>query len=82
MAKDSDYDDYINKLQLRERYEFHKNEALRLLDLRERYTDSTIKKISTLLGLTETHVKEDIFAIDFNHNEHRCFDKLRRDIMS
>lgn len=80
-TKDSDYDDYIDKLHLRERYDYHKSEALRILDLRERYTGSTIRKISTLLGLTESHVKEDIFAVGFNQNEHRCFEKLHRDIL-
>lgn len=81
VIKDSDYDDYIDKLHLRERYDYHKCEALRLLDLRERYTESTIRKISTLLGLTESYVKEDIFAMGFNQSEHRCFDKLHRDIL-
>lgn len=79
---DADYDDYISKLHLRERYVFHKAEALRLLDLRECYTDSTISKISLLLGVTESNIKEDLFSMGFNKDEHRCFSKLKRDIMS
>ena len=79
---DSDYADYIKKLHLCERYEFHKVEALRLLDLKENYPDSTISKIAKLLGRTPREVHEDIFAEGFNDSTNRCFSKLRRDIMA
>lgn len=79
---DSDYADYIKKLHLCERYEFHKVEALRLLDLKENYPDTTISKIAKLLGRTPREVHEDLFAVGFNDDTNRCFSKLRRDIMA
>lgn len=80
-AKDADYNNYIGKLHLSERYAYHKKLALRMMDLAEDYGDSTIRKIANLLGETEGQIKEDIFGLQFVKDENRCFSKLYRDIL-
>lgn len=66
---------------LRERYGYHKMEALRLLQLKHDYEDSHIRDIADLLGRTFEDVKEDIFGEDFTKKNHRCFSKLKSDIL-
>lgn len=46
---------------LEERYEYHKMEALRLKDLKQKYPRSATMKIAKLLGKPVTKVEEDIF---------------------
>lgn len=75
------YREYVNFFDLEERYDYHRDEALRLLDLKRKYTKSNIKQIANLLGIAPEEVHEDIFALKFSHNSHRCFEKLRRDIL-
>lgn len=79
--KDEDYREYVEKLHLQERYEYHKVEALRLKDLQEKYPPANIEYISNLLGIPREEVKEDLFGEKFAVREHRCFKKLRRDIL-
>ena len=90
---DPDYQEEVKAFYLQERYEYHKCEALRLLDLKERYTDSRIMELARLisggsntkiapLGLKYlTQLKQDIFSINYNHKFHRCFGKLHDDIL-
>lgn len=75
------YASYAKLFRLEERYEYHKGEALRLLDLKRKYQMSNIRQIARLMHKTADEVKEDIFGIHFSKNNHRCFDKMRRDIM-
>ena len=75
------YGSYAKLFRLEERYEYHKGEALRLLDLKRKYPMSNIRQIARLMHKTADEVKEDIFGIHFSKNNHRCFDKMRRDIM-
>lgn len=75
------YASYAKLFRLEERYEYHKGEALRLLDLKRKYPMSNIRQIARLMHKTADEVKEDIFGIHFSKNNHRCFDKMRRDIM-
>ena len=75
------YASYAKLFRLEERYEYHKGEALRLLDLKRKYPMSNICQIARLMHKTADEVKEDIFGIHFSKNNHRCFDKMRRDIM-
>lgn len=82
LAIDDDYNDIVKKMHLRERYEYHKGEALRVLDLVESYTEHTIPKIAQLLGFCEEQVREDIFGSDFANDQCRCFKKLRKDILN
>lgn len=90
---DPDYKEEVRAFYLQERYEYHKCEALRLLDLRERYTDARIMELTRMIlqspkakvtpqGMRYiTQLKQDIFATNFNHRFHRCFGKLHDDIM-
>ena len=75
------YDTYAKLFHLEERYEFHKGEALRLLDLKRKYPTSNLKKIANMLHKTTEEVCEDIFGMGFSKDHHRCFDKIKRDIM-
>lgn len=90
---DPDYDEEINAFYLKERYDYHKCEALRLLDLKERYTDARIMELARMILQSPktkvaahgvryiTQLKQDIFATGFKHDFHRCFGKLHDDIM-
>lgn len=78
---DSDYMKVEELFHLRERYEYHKMEALRLLKLKHDYEDSHIQDVADLLGRSFEEVKEDIFGEDFSNTNHRCFAKLKRDIL-
>lgn len=75
------YASYAKLFRLEERYEYHKDEALRLLDLKRKYPMSNIRQIARLMHKTADEVKEDIFGLHFSKNNHRCFDKMKRDIM-
>lgn len=75
------YQKAIDFFHLEERYEFHKSEAMRLKLLKAKYPESTIKKISALLGKPESDIKEDLFHKKFLEKHDRCFAKLTRDIL-
>lgn len=75
------YDTYAKLFHLEERYEYHKGEALRLLDLKRKYPTSNLKKIANMLHKTTEEVCEDIFGMGFSKDHHRCFDKMKRDIL-
>lgn len=76
---DNAYEREISIFRLKDRYNYHKDIALRILDLKERYTKKKIEELSRLLQWGEAQIKEDIFAMDFSKD--RCFSKLRKDIM-
>ena len=80
-GKDLDYLKIVKLFCLKERYTYHKSEALRLLDLKHNYDDSNIRKIADLLGKRPEDVREDIFGEAFSKNQHRCFGQLKRDIL-
>ena len=74
------------KLCLEERYDFHKCEALRLLDLMRDYPPAHIKMIKNVLGsngisFSEKKITEDIFGSTFKQKHKRTFGKLTSDIM-
>ncbi len=75
------YEAYAKLFHLEERYEYHKGEALRLLDLKRKYPASNLKKIAKMLHKTKDEVHEDIFGLGYSKDNHRCFDKMKRDIM-
>lgn len=78
---DKSYQKYVKMFRLKERYNYHKVEALRLKDLKMRYPTTNVSSIASLLGLTFDEVNEDIFGLRFAKEEHRCFEKLRRDML-
>ena len=78
---DKSYQKYIKLFRLKERYNYHKAEALRLKDLKMRYPSTNVSNIAGMLGLTFDVVNEDIFGLRFAKEEHRCFEKLKRDML-
>lgn len=89
VPKESVYEEYVSTFRLRDRYNYHKQLALQILDLKERYTEEKIKEISRMLSnhpdgkvdpkYSESQIKEDIFHMEFSQD--RCFSKLRKDMM-
>ena len=92
-SKDPDYELELKLFKTRDRYNYHKCEALRLLDLKERYTDSHILEMARLMigspnikstpgGMKIiTQLKHDVFANEFSKNFHRTLGKMREDIL-
>lgn len=96
-SMDSDYEKEINLFFLRERYNFHKCEALRLEDLKRQYTPAKIKEIARIIcnvGRNHTkttnlaanaaiqQIRADIFETGFIDKNHRAFGKLHKDILN
>ena len=92
-SKDPDYKVEVDFFHLTERYNYHKVEALRLMDLKERYTDARILELARImLGNPKADVssdamriiaqiKHDIFSTEFINTFHRAFGKLHNDIV-
>lgn len=79
--KNKEYNKMVTCFKLNERYDFHKCEALRIKDLKTKYPDANIMTIATMLGYPFDEVKEDIFGLRFIRDGHRCFSKLRQDML-
>lgn len=79
--KNKEYKKLVTCFRLNERYDFHKCEALRIKDLKTKYPDANIMTIATKLGYPFDEVKEDIFGLRFIRDGHRCFSKLRQDML-
>lgn len=75
------YQNVIETFQLNERYNFHKFEALRLLDLMRDYPMSNIRMIARLLNRDASAVKEDLFQNEYLDINRRALGKLHRDII-
>ena len=78
-----DYDIFIEMFHLRERYAFHKMEALFWQELKLRYPDSRIEMMANSLqdpSYSAQRIKDDIFQRVLDQRE-RCFEKLKRDIL-
>lgn len=95
-SSDPDYDKEIDFLYLKERYNYHKSEALRLADLKIKYTPSKIKEIARIIcniekeeqkkptniaNMITEQIQRDIFGLEFSNEHHRAFHKLRKDIL-
>lgn len=95
-SSDADYENEIDFLYLRERYNYHKCEALRLADLKVKYTSSKIKEIARIIcnigkeeqkeltpiaNIMTEQTRRDIFGWEFSNEHHRTFHKLRKDIL-
>ena len=82
---DKDYEYLVNLFKLEERYSYHKIEALRWIELKRKYNDARIIMMSNALGsnsdFTVDKIREDIFGSDFTNNEHRCFSKMKKDVL-
>lgn len=83
------YEKYITVFRLHDRYNYHKQRALHILSLKERYPEEKREEISRMMSKTYdckgdslysvAQVKEDIFHLDLEKDE--CFSKLRNDMM-
>ena len=73
---------YLDIFKLRGRYIFHKEQALRLVNLKLRYSKSEIDSISNTLNVDSIQLTKDIFGEDLYDDEynHAPFVKFRRDI--
>lgn len=76
------YEREVGFFHLEERYEFHKGEAIRLKELKDRYPKSARRLIGRLLHRKEEDVYEDLFHSKYIKNKGRIFSKLHRDILS
>lgn len=83
------YENYVTVFRLHDRYNYHKQRALHILSLKERYSEEKREEISRMMSkrhdskneslYSEAQVKEDIFHLDLEKDE--CFSKLRKDMM-
>lgn len=95
-SADSDYDKEIELFFLKQRYNYHKCEALRLADLKTKYTSSRITEMAKIIcninknkqikNTLAAHrmielIKTDLFGAKFSYEHHRAFGKLRKDIL-
>ncbi len=92
--KDPDYKVEIDFFHLTEIYNYHKIEALRLLDFKERYTDAHMLELARIMLGSSTaeassnamsiiaQIKHDIFSTQFINTFHRTFGKLHNDIVN
>ena len=76
------YEPVIREFMLEERYNYHKNEALRLHDLLVDYPKSRISMLKSVFGgsKTERDIENDIFGVEYRQQYHRCFSKMYSDI--
>lgn len=74
----------IDEFHLDERYNYHKMEILRLLDLLRDYPDTQIRVMANALSgmKSEEQIKEDIFGMDFMERNGRCMSKIKKDIFN
>lgn len=75
------YEKYVQFFRLEDRYEFHKEEAVRLNDLKRRYPDTNVRSIARILHYQQDAVKEDLFHLKYMQEEGRCFEKMTRDVL-
>lgn len=76
------YDAYIDFFHLRERYDYHKEEALRLEHLKKSYSKAQIDAMAKTLRRSSARVREDIFNKKYLERHHRCFCKFTLDILN
>lgn len=75
------FDQYIESLNLNNRYDYHKYKVLEMIQKRKEYPDSRIKEISDLTNKTQGEIKQDLFGIYISESLHkRPLSKLIKDI--
>tara|TARA_R110001632_G_scaffold63318_2_gene151427 strand:- start:84254 stop:85420 length:1167 start_codon:yes stop_codon:yes gene_type:complete len=83
---DSAHKEYIKRLNLQGRYNFHKDISFELIDKRKTYSDSQIQEIVTLFGeknieINEIQLKKQIFgSVIFEEDSNAQFEKYKKDI--
>lgn len=82
----SNHKEYIEKLNLQGRYNFHKNVSLELIDKRKIYSDSQLQEIVDLFqkkGITinKTDLKRQVFgSVIFEEDSNEQLEKYKKDI--
>lgn len=76
------FEDYIKIFNLNDRYRYHKNVILELLNKKQDYSDSRIDEISKIVGKSKKEIKKDLFGKEIFEGElhEKPFTKLKRDI--
>ena len=75
------YTEYIESLNLNNRYDYHKYKVLEMIQKRREYPDSRIKELSDLTNKTQEEIKQDLFGIYTSDDLHkRPLSKLIKDI--
>lgn len=78
------YEQVVDVFKLNERYGFHKAEALYWLKMKKKYPDSHIQMMAKIFDdaeYTPLKIKEDIFRIEEEKTYHRCFSKMKREML-
>ena len=84
-SKNTLYEKEVALFKLNQRYDFHKSEALRLLDLKMKYNALKLKDLSHILYGDYNHsdeISEDILPVQYKRKNHRCFSKMYSDILT
>ena len=84
-SKNTLYEKEIALFKLNQRYDFHKLEALRIMDLKKKYNALKLKDLSHILYDDYNHsdeILEDILPVQFKRKNHRCFSKMYSDILT
>lgn len=87
---DPKYLNFLNVFRLRERYDYHKPEALYWLKMKIKYNEAHISLIANSFKdeehfnhfFTEDRIREDIFQQEYDNIRNPCFKKLKSDILS
>ena len=75
------YQEYIDGFLLNERYEYHKQKVIEMINKRKEYPDSRIKELAHLSQKTEEEVKQDLFGEYLSETLHKQpLGKLIQDI--
>ena len=80
--KGSEYQTIVNEFRLDERYNYHKQIALKQYDLYQDYSPGHISQLEKLFGGAKkrNEIESQIFRGEYTEDNARCFDKLKRDI--
>lgn len=74
--------EYLNMFKIEGRYVFHKKEILKLINKKVKYSESTLKKISSRYGLSQDELRSNIFGeelFDLSY-DNKPLVKFKRDI--
>jgi len=76
------YKDYIDVFKLKGRYIFHKDEVLKLVKQKEKYSQSQIDSMANALSISSEQIKRDIFGKELfdGKNEEYSMLKFKKDI--
>jgi hypothetical protein len=79
----NEYTDYINILQLNQRYQYHKQKIIDIIEKRKAYPDTRIKELAKLTNKTENEVKRDLFGGYTEEHLHKTsLSKLIKDVLN